>query len=107
MISQSYQYPLRVPHGSFIARLLRLARELGLLASPPEAVMSRRHRMMFTMDERRRHRRAAATGGDLVPPVAAVSMPTQFGPLCFAVASGGEPSQMAREASGKKGTWLN
>lgn len=94
MISQSYRYPLRVPHG-FIAQLLRLGRELGLLASPPEIVMTRRHRMMFTMDEHRRHRRPKATSGDLVPPVAAVSQPTQFGPLCFAVATlGAEPFQM-------------
>jgi hypothetical protein len=86
MISQSYRYPLRAPHGAFVARLLRMGRELGLLASLPDVIMSRRHRMMFTMDEHR-HYRGHVLSGDLVPPVAAVSAPTEFGPLCFAVAT--------------------
>ncbi|HEV2622585.1 MAG TPA: hypothetical protein VGU65_10925 [Frateuria sp.] len=105
MISQSYQYPLHGPHSTFVERLLRLGRQLGLLAFPAEATaMSRRHRMMFTMDEHRRHRRPAASGDDLVPPAAAaVSQPTQFGPLCFAVATLGPeafpvaPGESARD----------
>jgi hypothetical protein len=95
MTSQSYKYPLRAPHSSFVERLLRLGRGLGLLAFPPEAgSMSRRHRMMFTMDEHRRHHRPVGQGDDRVPPAAAaVSQPTQFGPLCFAVATLG-PEQL-------------
>lgn len=88
MISHTYHYPLRTPHSSVVARVLRLGRKLGFLASPPAIGMSRRHRMMFAVDERRRHRRPAGyRGDDFVPPIAAVSQPTEFGPLCFAVAT--------------------
>jgi hypothetical protein len=91
----SYQYPLRAPHGAIVEFLFELCRRMGSSAAPPPVQMSRRHRMMFVVDERRAHR--ARTRGvpdnDFVPPAAAaVSQPTQFGPLCFAVAThGGSP----------------
>lgn len=101
MISHSYHFSPRAPHSAFVARLVRLGRDLGVLASPPAVEMTRRHRMMFEVDERRHRRLVGWRGGDLVPPVAAVSQPTQFGPLCFAVATMGAaklPMVFARSA---------
>lgn len=86
---RSYQYPLRAPHGAIVQFLLMLCRRMRLLATPPSVQMSRRHRMMFAVDERRAHhtRTRAVPNNNFVPPAAAVSEPTQFGPLCFAVAT--------------------
>ena len=84
----SYQYPLRAPHSTIVEFLLRLCRRMGLPATPAPVQMSRRHQMMFVVDERRAHARTRGMpDDDFVPPAAAVSKPTQFGPLCFAVAT--------------------